>query len=154
MKYKFYFGYQDRNYELVKNMVKAKSFSVVGGASRTIDVDSAKDISITSEFEQARQYKNITVFMPPSPTSEDMEVAVELTKCAMSKTILLFDFHVSKYSGGRLIEELNLVDLNATITKPPSIVANNLLMIEVALPAAKLTDATFGRKGWIKTIEM
>lgn len=92
--------------------------------------------------------------MPPSPTSEDMEVAVELTNCAMNKKILLFDFHVSKYSGGRMIEELNLVDINATISKPPIIVANNLLMIEVALPAATLTDATFGGKGWIKTVEM
>ena len=92
--------------------------------------------------------------MPPSPTSEDMEVAVELTNCAMNKTVLLFDFHVGKYSGGKLIEELNLVDVNATITKPPSLVANHLLMIEVALPAAVLTDATFGRKGWIKTVEM
>lgn len=154
MKYKFYFGYIDKNYEFEKFRVNAKSFSVVGGASRTINVDSAKDISITSEFEQARQYKNITVFMPPSPTSEDMEVAVDLISCATNKTVLLFDFHVSKYSGKILVEELNLVDTNATITKPPIMVGDKLLMIEVSLPSAQLTDALYGRKGWIRTDEM
>ena len=153
MKYKGSFGYVFDN--KFKFSVSANSFSVVGGASRTINLNSTNDISITSELEQARQYKNITVFMPPSPTSEDMEVAVELIDCALKKTVLIFDFHVSKYSNGRMIEELNLVDAKATISKTPSIVANRSLMIEVSLPSAILTDAFYGTKGrWIKTVEM
>lgn len=127
---------------------------VVGGATRTINLDSTNDISITSELEQARQFKNITIFMSPSPTSEDMEVAVELTDFVIRKRSILFDFHVGKYSSGKLIEELNLVDENAAISKTPTLGLGRSLVIEVSLPSTGLTDATYGRKGWIKTVEM
>lgn len=156
MKYTGSFGYSEVSGEgLFRFKVKAASFSVVGGAARTINLGSTNDISITSELEQARQYKNITVFMPPSSGSEDMEVAVELIDCALKKKVLIFDFHIGKYSNGRMIEELNLVDAKATISKTPSIAANRSLMIEVALPSAVLTDAIYSKQGrWIKTVDM
>ena len=155
MKYKAYFGYVDKNnYEVFKHYVKATAFSVIGGAVRKIDLSSATDIGVTSEFEQARQYRNIRIYMPPTSNGEDMEVAVELTNFAIKKKSILFDFHVSKYTSGKLVEELNLLDENATIAEIPSLDGNRSLVIEVLLPSAILTDATFGRKGWIKTVNI
>jgi hypothetical protein len=43
-----------------------REFSVDGGTSRSIDTANASEISLTSEFEQARQYKNIRFLLAPA----------------------------------------------------------------------------------------
>jgi hypothetical protein len=56
-----------KNQQLLElSKIPIRSFSVVGGTSRSINLDSADEISIGNEFEQARTYKNITLFAPPS----------------------------------------------------------------------------------------
>jgi hypothetical protein len=122
------------------------SFSVVGGASRSLNLKSARDISITSELEQARLYKNITLFMPPQTDHRDMVAALQLTNFAINKTVLYVTFEIFKYTDGQEIESLSLEDDKAIITKQPNVVADQLLMIEVSLPAAKLLYSKYDSK--------
>src|SRR4051812_37213278 len=42
------------------------SFEVDGGANRKIKLSSSDDISISSELEQARSFKNIIFYIPPT----------------------------------------------------------------------------------------
>ena len=47
------------------------SFSVKGGTSRGVDLDSTNDTKILSELGQARTQKNVTVFKTPSKDTVD-----------------------------------------------------------------------------------
>ncbi len=153
--YRMYFAYQNladtASASGFQYFVPLHSFSVLGGAVRTIKADSTNDISVASELEQARTYKNITLFMPPAKDHLDMEVALDLTNYANKKTELLFSVHVERRSGGRQVVGLNLVDQHARIERPPSLGANRLLMIEVLLPSAIITSETFSKGHWVST---
>ena len=82
-----YFGYAASDVEVevlfpkIVNLANASvpilCFSVDGGANREIRMTEANDISLTSEFEQARQYKNLTLLLLPGyafPTYDLMEI--------------------------------------------------------------------------------
>lgn len=127
---------EDEASTLVVGRALIRSFSVVGGASRTINLKKTSDMSISSELEQARQFKNITLFMPPTKNGSDMKTALDLSVAANHKTVFNFSFEIQKVSGNTLLEDLLLVDLHMTMKKPPMIVADNLLMIEAVLPDA------------------
>jgi hypothetical protein len=114
------------------------TFMVDGGASRAIRLKSASDMSISSELEQARQFKNISLFMGPTKSHNDMKTALELSDAAVKKTVLSFEFEVQKESGRKTLEVIRLVDYGATIKKPPVIYGGNDLLIEVVLSRAEL----------------
>jgi hypothetical protein len=130
--------------------VAISSFSVVGGSRRTINLKATNDFSISSEFEQARQYKNITLFMPPTSGGDDMKVAVELTENAGTKNPLILYFDIEKYANGKRIEMFRIIDFGASIKKPPQIVAEGLLMIEVSLGTPQIGYGESNSKGEIE----
>jgi hypothetical protein len=123
------------------------SFSVVGGASRSINLDSTDDISISSELEQARQYKNITLFMPPTKDHVDMQVAMTLMFAAEAKSTLSIAFIIKKQVKGKSIEELMLGCHDATLISTPYLVAKHLLMIQFRLPTVILYHGKTSRTG-------
>ena len=155
MNYRMYFAYQNLADESgvtgFQYFVPLHSFSVLGGAVRTIIASSTNDISVASELEQARTFKNVTLFMPPAKDHLDMEVALDLTNYANKKTELLLSVHVEKRSGGLNLFGLNLVDKHARVERPPSLNANRLLMIEVLLPSAFITSETYKKGRWVST---
>ena len=141
MNYKFYFGYTNaigKREEIRKSYLPLDSFSVVGGADRTIQLKSASDISITSELEQARAYKNITLFMSSEQNPLAMEAAVELITVAREKKEIVISVVAQRLAKGQVVEEVSLSDFKATIRRSPVVAENKRLMIEVNLPAATI----------------
>jgi hypothetical protein len=123
------------------------AFSVVGGASRSINLGSTDDVSISSELEQGRQYKNITLFMPPTKDHVDMDVAMTLMNAALAKSTLSIAFIIAKRVKGKKIEELMLACDDTTLIRPPLVVAKHLLMIELRLPTATLHHGKTSPRG-------
>lgn len=157
MNYKFNFGYTNatgKSEEIRQYGVPVDSFSVVGGADRTIRVDSASDISITSEFEQARGYKNITLFMTSIKNPLAMEVAMELVSVAREKKEIVISIVVEKYAKGKIIEALSLSDFKATLKRPPLVVDNHRLMIEVNLPSANIYNGKIRDDRYSEIVKM
>src|ERR1051325_9901021 len=95
LSYEFKFMYDRSD---AKATVFPTAFSVIGGASRTINEDST-DVSISSEFEQARRFKNIVLFLPGSPGAQDVRVALDLMRFATEQIRLTFSLIVRQYSG-------------------------------------------------------
>jgi len=115
------------------------AFSVVGGAARTIHNDSPDNISIGSEFEQARQFKNIMLFMPGTAGAGDMKAALDLTNLALDKTPFFFYFTVTQLLDANMTYLLSISDGGATLKKRPIMVLGDLLMCEFNLPGANIT---------------
>lgn len=153
MKYKafleYYYEFDDLLYNKGRS-IPIISFSVEGGANRKINLASSSDISITSELEQARSYKNITLFMPPTKNHLDMLAAVELTDIALNKPADFgISFSVEKRLGSNRLERLSLSAENPALIKRPTVIAGHLLMIEVSLPDAFLELGKWQKgKGW------
>ncbi|MGH9949932.1 MAG: hypothetical protein ACRD6X_22415, partial [Pyrinomonadaceae bacterium] len=102
------------------------AFSVNGGASRSINADS-DSLNIGSEFEQARTYKNIVLFMPGSPGANDMRVAMDLMNFANNKTSFFFIFIVTQLYQSKLVYLLSISDGGAKVAKPPMMTLGDLL---------------------------
>jgi hypothetical protein len=145
----YYYEFDDLLYNKGRS-IPIISFSVEGGANRKINLASSSDISITSELEQARSYKNITLFMPPTKNHLDMLAAVELTDIALNKPADFgISFSVEKRLGSNRLERLSLSAENPALIKRPTVIAGHLLMIEVSLPDAFLELGKWQKgKGW------
>lgn len=137
LSYEFKFMYEREDAK--RTAPPISSFSVIGGASRTIHVDSPNSLSIGSEFEQARKFKNIVLFMPGSPGASDMRVAIDLTRFAAEKVRVSFSFLIRQFFNKKMIYLLQISDNEATVKKPPMMVYGDLLMVEFNLPSARLT---------------
>jgi hypothetical protein len=66
---------------------------------------------------------------------------------AAKKNPMVFYFDIEKYANGKRIEMFTLVDFGASIKKPPQIVAEGLLMIEVSLGKPQIGYRERNRKG-------
>jgi hypothetical protein len=93
------------------------AFEVEGGANRKIVLASMDEISVTSEFEQARAYKNLIFYVPPT---KDF-LAVRLME--IGKELMHFDitFVISVFSHGKLIKALRFSPDGAWFSKTPTI---------------------------------
>lgn len=135
--------------------IPIRSFWVEGGSNRTINLGSATDFSLTSELEQARSFKNITLIMSPTKDHADMKAAMNLTGFADRKTDFMLLLTVKKQVNKIIVEYLNLADRNATMKKPPTLTSQNFLRIEAVLPAAELDYSKHQTvNGVIKVLEM
>lgn len=132
--YSAWFNYKFSNSAGVKKdlTVPIVRLKVDGGADRIIDIQSTSDISLTSELEQARSFKNLILGMPPSNNGDDMRAALDLTEAATGKTSLFVSFYLYKFTNGKSTEGFRLMSWEATIKKPPQIV-QTLLKIEIKL---------------------
>lgn len=137
---KFFYHAMDSEYNDLGERydVPVHSFEVSGGAYRFIKLSSTDDISISSELEQARALKNLTLYLPPTKDGTDMEVALELTNVALLKAPFTLALSVERYSGGKMLEGLALIAESATLKTRPWVVPLKLLMVEIKLPSAKL----------------
>jgi len=93
------------------------SFEVEGGANRKIETGSPNVISISSELEQARTFKNITFYVLPT---KDF-LAVKLIGLR-SPEIKAFDvtFEVGVYSGNMLTQNLFMHCARAWFVRVPT----------------------------------
>lgn len=125
--------------------IPVRSFSVVGGTSRSIDLDSTDEFSMGNEFEQARRYNNITLFVPP--TKDFTAVKLFTLRSSGLKFFTLF-FQVSIHSGGQLTQSLILETSHAWLLKNPTPVGNKeaLLMLEVRFNNVQLLHGKLNQK--------
>jgi hypothetical protein len=154
MNYSAKLSYFGKNREVARADVNISSFSVVGGTSRTIDLKATSDFSISSELEQARRYKNITLFMPPAKDAVDMETAMELTQCEKNVTELEILLIVKKFSNGRKVEDMQMV-ARGGILYAPRVVANHELMIQFFLfsSSAEVYHGTYNNREKLISVE-
>src|SRR5687767_1865118 len=128
MKYKARFHYivgEDEDER--KNTVPLYAFQVDGGTNRNIRLKSTDDISITSELEQARSFKNVRLYLSPTNDHKDMQAALDLTAAAIKTLTLLTILDIGKYSGGKFIEGLWLNDPQSSVKTEPYKTPGNYL---------------------------
>ena len=113
-------GQTDKDGKVVREVeridIPVHSFEVDGGANRKINLNSADEISVASEFEQARSHQNIIFYIPPTKDFLALKL-VDLRKNGPEQ----FDmtFVISIYSKGRLIKTLRVSTSRAWFFRPP-----------------------------------
>lgn len=96
-------------------MIPINVFSVEGGANRLIDLSSADDLALLSEFEQARGFKNISLYLP---TGKNFEL-LDLREICFHRLPLALSFYVQGVQSKTTIRRLTLVSPNAKVQSPP-----------------------------------
>lgn len=149
MNYKAYFtggysGIRDGGEEFGRGFpdVPLNFMMVYGGAKRYIDFTSTDDISITSELEQARTFKNIWLYLSSTPNGDDMKTALYLSEIyAMKKQRFYLSVTIERFEGGKALEGVCLL-ADAILTQPPKIDGNSLLITANLGPTIQLSRGT------------
>lgn len=96
--------------------IPVHSFEVEGGANRKINLNSATEGIIFSEFEQARNYKTMIFYIPPT---KDF-LGLKLMNLA-TRNWQLFDFlfTVSVLTDGKVTQTLSLSSRSASLRETP-----------------------------------
>lgn len=97
--------------------IPVNSFEVDGGANRKIDLTTVDEVSVSSEFEQARSLKNIIFYIPPTKDFLALKL-IDLTKNGPERFAITFV--ISIYSNGQLIKALRISAEHAWFTKTPA----------------------------------
>jgi hypothetical protein len=126
--------------------IPVHSFEVEGGANRKIDLTSASETSISSEFEQARIYTNFIFYIPP--TKDFMVVKLINLSSGKNSQLFEFTFVVSTLSNGKVIQTLRMTAEMASFRESPSPIGSTppLLMAKVRLVSPKLLYGHFEPK--------
>jgi hypothetical protein len=105
-----------RDLEQVIN-IPVHSFEVTGGTNRKINLASADEVSVALEFEQARTFKNLVFYIPPT---KDF-LALKLIELANQQGREFgFNFFVSVYSGTKLTRSYGISAGSAYFLGTPS----------------------------------
>jgi hypothetical protein len=156
-KWEGYFGYKAKHKDidsvLNASFIPVTSFAVKGGAKRLIDLSATDDLSLVSEFEQARNFKNIALYLPPTSNFEWLD----LTEISIHHLQFLMVFFATGKIGDTVTHEFVLSSKNAEITEAPGRFTNGgsgtVLKVSMALPETKLTHGSpegsdFVREDW------
>ncbi len=119
-------------------------FQVKGGAKRVIDLTSTQDISLMSEFEQIRSFKNVILYMPAGKNFEWLDF-IEIAEHNLTVSI---KFVVIGEIGTTLTQSFQLVCKNAKITELPnksktSDSGQQLLTVKLSIPDAELDYGSY-----------
>lgn len=115
------------------NSLPILSFQVKGGAMRTVHLDSADDMEIAFELDEARDFKNIQIFIAAS----NGLAAAQLIEAAAFKKRLDAMFFIESTSGDKKLKGFTLRSKTALITRHPVATQRQeqrTLKIELALP--------------------
>ncbi|GEM_PF-6488106 len=131
--------HKDIDSVLKGNFVPVNFFSVKGGAKRIIDLSATDDISMVSEFEQARSFKNIIFYLAPGSSFEWLD----FTEASIHQLPVSIAFFVGGHIGQTVTHQFTLTCQNAEITEPPSEKTDSekggkVLKLSLTLPETKL----------------
>jgi hypothetical protein len=118
--------------------IPVHSFEVEGGANRKINLTSTSEGVVFSEFEQARNYKTLIFYVPPT---RDF-LGVKLMNLAGANWQPFdFCFTVNVYSNGKNTQSLTLSSRAASIRETPVPVGGTpaLLMVKMRVVRPELT---------------
>ena len=105
----------DPGLSIMKGSFKVESFAVKGGAKRLIELASTNEKSLISEFEQARSFKNLKIYLPVS----EVFSLQDLNYIAENNTIVSISLMVSELRMGIFSQTLKLTSENAKIKSKP-----------------------------------
>src|SRR5215203_1307636 len=115
--------------------IPAYAFEVNGGANRNIVLSATDDISLTSELEQARAFKNLTIWIARADKKFNWKAFTELKEIADKEISLNLLFAVERYSDGKMLEGIALIDQGAGAYPP--LFVENLIELDFWIPTAK-----------------
>jgi hypothetical protein len=137
--------------ELSSPGVSVAHFSVHGGADRILDLTTTDDISLTSEFEQARTYQNLRLFLMPGKGfafSDMMDIA-------FSHLPVTINFYVGGQIGKTLTQTLSIRSENAKILGKPDrredSKGNRFLVVRFEIPNSRLIHGVWRGNGLDET---
>jgi hypothetical protein len=135
--------HKDIDSVLKGNFVQVNYFSVKGGAKRIIDLTATDDISLVSEFEQARSFKNIIFYLSPGSNFEWLD----FTEASIHGLPVSIVFFVGGHIGQTVTHQFTLTCRNAGITEPPvkktdSQKGIQVLKLSLSLPDTKLVHGS------------
>ena len=140
----------DIDSELKGSFVPVSQFAVKGGAKRKIDLTSTDDISLVSEFEQARSFKNISLYLPRTKGFEWHH----LWEIADHDLPVSIAFFTSGNIGRTVKHQFTLVCQNARITeqpvKEPDWGKSEVLRVNLSLPEIKLVHGSFQQSEFVE----
>jgi hypothetical protein len=131
--------HKDIDSVLKGSFVTVNYFSVKGGAKRIIDLNATDDISMVSEFEQARSFKNIIFYLAPGNNFEWLD----FTEASIHGLPISIVFFVGGHIGKTVTHQFTLTCLNAEIIEPPvektdSERSGKVLKLSLSLPETRL----------------
>ena len=131
--------HKDIDSVLKGNFVGVNYFSVKGGAKRIIDLTMPDDLSIVSELEQARSFKNIVFYLAPGSNFEWLD----FTEASIHHLPVSIVFFLGGHIGSTVTHQFTLSCKNAEITEPPAertdtVKGGKVLKLSLALPETKL----------------
>lgn len=131
------------------SFIPVSYFSVKGGAMRNIDLNGTDDISLVSEFEQARTFKNISLHLPPTKSFEWLD----LTEIFVHRLRFTVVFFVQGKIDKTLTHEFTISSKTAQISESPvkKFVTGkgNVLKVSIALPETILSyTSPQGLENW------
>lgn len=121
------------------NRLPVLSFQVKGGATRTVHLNSADDMEVAFELDEARDFKNIQIFVAAS----EGIAAAQLIEAAAFKKRLDALFFIESTSGDKKLKGFTLRSKTALLTRQPVQTQRQeqrTLKIELALPNAVLEE--------------
>ena len=145
-KWEGYFGYKAKHRDIDSvlrgNFIPVSYFAVKGGAKRVIDLTATDDLGLVSEFEQARSFKNIALYIPPTSNFEWLD----LTEISIHHLQFMMVFFAQGKIGQTITHEFMLVCKTAEITEAPGKFTSGdrgtVLKVSMALPETTLTHSS------------
>lgn len=133
----------DINSELKGSFVPVTQFSVKGGAKRKVDLTITDDLSLVSEFEQARSFKNISLYLSRTKGFEWHHLW-EIADHGLPVSIAFF----ASGNIGRIVKhQFTLICQNAKITEQPAKEPDwgkcEVLRVNLSLPEIKLVHGSY-----------
>jgi hypothetical protein len=126
--------------------IPVHSFEVEGGANRKINLASTDEVSISSEFEQARAHTNFIFYVPP--TKDFLALKLMNLSVAGNWQVFHFTFAVHVYSRGKKIQTLRIMSEMASLREPPTPIGKTppLLMTKVRLVRPEMLHGQYDPK--------
>lgn len=126
--------------------VDVSLFKVKGGAKRVVDLTSTDDISLVSELEQARTFKNLVLYLSPAKDFEWLD----LIEIATHKLPVSMKFIAFGQVRNTLTQSFVLASKTASITEIPvkKISEKKLLLeLKLAISDVRLIHGSHDKEG-------
>ena len=141
MKYKAFFSFMPSEATIESARANlhlpVTAIMVDGGTSRMIKLNSLDDISLVSELEQARTYKNLIVYLAGTKDHRDMKAALDLTAIAGNQELIKAMVTIERRQNGKLLDALAIYDRYTLSTNPVPAIGNTM-MISLKMEEAEI----------------
>jgi hypothetical protein len=136
--------FESADKKVMINDLPILSFQVDGGMKRTVHMNTAQESDVAFELDDARDFKNIQVFIPPTQGI----AATQLGEAFVDKKELEVILAIEAQKGATRLKAFVLKSDKAVIQRHPITATREnarTLKIEMALPDPQLQEVSFSR---------